>query len=116
MQGKIEVKIPERTIEQIALIRKIVKVKMPKAHVKNERGTAYGWVSIQGSADEFGNFTDAEQKALVELKLANGLPYKCNDALIRPEDRVFMIKLWTGQVTEADLEKRQKEALERFYD
>jgi len=83
--------IPQDTKEQIALIRKIIKQKIPTVSVRNGRGTAWGWVEISGSG-EFHDFTEAERTALKELGLTPG----GNFAVISPEDRKFWLRKWLG--------------------
>ena len=81
--------IPEDSKDQIALIRKIVKKRCPTLHVRNGRGTAWGWVEVSGSL-EFEEFTEDEKRALDSL----GMSYGLNFAVIAPEDRRSWIEYW----------------------
>jgi len=90
--GNDETKIPEDTIDQIALIRKLIRVKSKTLSVRNDRGTAFGWVAIRGSKTECGEFTDEEKKALDELGLSCG----SNFATISPENRKYYLRKWLG--------------------
>ena len=103
----------EDAIEQIKLIRKLIKAKVKTVSVRNETGTAWGWIAINGSAD-YGNFTDKEEKALREnFGLITG---KSNCYLINPEDRIYYIKKWTGQLTQADKDQQARNMYSRSYD
>lgn len=84
--------LPEDTIDQIALARKLVKAKCKTLSVRNDRGTAYGWIDIRGSKSEWGEFTEEEKKALEEL----GLRYGLNCANISPENRKYYLRKWLG--------------------
>jgi hypothetical protein len=83
------------TKEEIAKIRKLLKMLTPTVSVRNGRGTAWGWVEISGSG-EYGNFTDSEKEGLMKA----GLSYGGNFAVIHPDDREYRIeklKIVTGQ-------------------
>lgn len=84
--------VPDRPKEQIKIIRKIVKTKVPTVSVKTGKGTAWGWVNIRGS-QHLGMFTDNERKALIELGLAPG----GNFAVLPPEDRKWFIQKHRAQ-------------------
>lgn len=84
--------VPQGGKAQVAVIRQIVKGKCPTLHVRNGRGTAWGWVEISGSL-EYGHFTEAEKRALESL----GLSYGLNFAVISPEDRAWQIEHWQKQ-------------------
>jgi hypothetical protein len=70
------------SVEQIAIIRKYLKSQSKGFKVKNDRGTAYGWCIISGSADNFGRFTNEETQILEKFGL-NGFS---NCELIKPEN------------------------------
>jgi len=89
-ESKSEIKIPEDAKEQIALIRKLIKEKCPTVSVRCGKGTAWGWVDIWGSADEFNSFSEAERKALTNL----GLNCGGNCSNISPQDRKYYINKW----------------------
>lgn len=74
---------------QIEAIRKALKKLCPTLSVKRGRGTGYSWIDIHGSKDEFGHFTDDENKALETLGV-RGVGSNC--ALISPEDRRYYYK------------------------
>jgi hypothetical protein len=76
---------------EIAAIRKALKAKIPTLSVKNDRGTAWGWIKIRGSG-EWGSFTDAERTGLKALGLNPG----GNVALISPDSRSFWLKKLCG--------------------
>jgi len=73
---------------QIDAIRKALKKLCPTLSVKRGSGTAYGWVEVWGSRDEFRNFTNDERKALEEFGINAG----GNCAVISPEDRKFYVE------------------------
>jgi hypothetical protein len=87
-----KISIPEDTIDQIALARKLIRAKCKTLSVRNSRGTAYGWIDIRGSKNEWGEFTVTEEKALEEL----GLRYGLNCANISPENRKYYLRKWLG--------------------
>lgn len=87
-----KVTIPEDTIDQIALARKLIRAKCKTLSVRNSRGTGYGWININGSKTEWGEFTDEEKKVLDEL----GLRYGLNSANISPENRKYYLRKWLG--------------------
>lgn len=89
METKAEV---EDTIDQIALVRKLIRAKCKTLSVRNSRGTGYGWININGSKTEWGEFTDEEKKVLDEL----GLRYGLNSANISPENRKYYLRKWLG--------------------
>ena len=70
---------------QIGAIRKALKKLCPTLSVRRGSGTAYGWIDVWGSGDEFRNFTDEEKRALEKF----GLNYGGNCAVISPEDRKY---------------------------
>ena len=70
------------SVEQIAIIRKYLKTQSKGFKVRNDRGTAYGWCIISGSADNLGRFTDEETQILEEF----GLNGYSNCELIKPEN------------------------------
>jgi len=81
--------VPEDSKAQIALIRKIIKGLCPTLHVRNDRGTAWGWVKISGSG-EWGEFNEHEREVLESLGLRPGW----NSCGIPPEDRMFWLVKW----------------------
>jgi hypothetical protein len=87
-----KVSIPEDTIDQIALVRKLIRAKCKTLSVRNDRGTAFGWIAIRGSKTDCGEFTDEEKKALEEL----GLRYGMNFATISPKNRKYYLRKWLG--------------------
>ena len=74
--------------QQIGVIRKALKKLCPTLSVRRGSGTAYGWIDILGSGDEFHNFTNEEKKALDKF----GLGYGMNAAVISPEDRKYWVE------------------------
>lgn len=80
------------TQQEIAQIRKAIKAKVPTLSVRNNRGTAWGWVGIHGSGGG-GMFTDAERDGLKALGLSPGGNY-CN---ISPDARAYWLKRLTGE-------------------
>ena len=70
---------------QIGVIRKALKNLCPTLSIRRGSGTAYGWIDVWGSGDEFRNFTDEEKRALEKF----GLNYGGNCAVISPEDRKY---------------------------
>ena len=74
--------------QQIDLIRKAVKKLCPTLSVRRGSGTAYSWIEISGSKDQFHNFTDEENQALKDFGLSPG----GNFADISPEDRKFYVE------------------------
>ena len=70
------------SIEQIAVIRKYLKTQSKGFKVRNDRGTAYGWCIITGSADDSGVFTMEETQILENF----GLKGNSNFELIKPEN------------------------------
>ena len=59
-----------------------------KLSVKMDRGTAYGYIDISGSADEFRNFTDEERSLLESYGMYPGGNFSC----IPPEGRSFWVE------------------------
>lgn len=78
--------------EEITLIRSRLKRLCPSLSVRNGKGTAWGWVDIRGSADEFGHFTPAEKLALNSV----GLSFGGNFAVISPDDREYWLNKLVG--------------------
>jgi len=74
--------------KQIDAIRKALKKLCPTLSVKRGSGTAYGWIEISGSKDEFHNFTENEVKAIKEFGISPG----GNFAVISPEDRKYYVE------------------------
>jgi len=74
--------------QQIGAIRKALKKLCPTLSVRRGSGTAYGWIDVWGSGDEFRNFTDEEKQALEKF----GLGYGGNCAVIAPESREYYVK------------------------
>jgi hypothetical protein len=70
------------SVEQIAVIRKYLKTQSKGFKVRNDRGTAYGWCIISGSANNFGGFTNEEAQILDNF----GLNGYSNCELIKPEN------------------------------
>ena len=79
---------PTEYDKQIGTIRTALKKMCPTLSVKRGSGTAYGWIEISGSKDEFHNFTDEERKALGEFGLNAG----GNFTVISPEDRKYYVE------------------------
>ena len=77
---------------EITIIRSAIKAQIPTVSVRNNRGTAWGWVGIRGSGGG-GMFTEAEREGLKALGLTPGGNY-CN---IAPDARSFWVKRLTGQ-------------------
>src|ERR1043166_5131511 len=77
---------------EIATIRKVIKTKVPTVSVRNERGTAWGWIRLGGTG-EYGTFTETEQNGLRELGIEPG---RSNCWLISPDSRAFWLKKLTG--------------------
>ena len=78
---------PTEFDRQIGIIRKALKKLCPSLSVRRERGTGYGWIDIRGSG-KWGDFTEAEKKALERF----GLPHGANSAGISPESRKYYVK------------------------
>jgi hypothetical protein len=95
-----KISIPEDSLEQIALARKLIKSKCKTLSVRNGRGTAWGWIDIEGSENEFGEFTIEEKKALEEL----GLRFSLNCAVISTENREYYLRKWLGLSEEKNSE------------
>jgi len=72
---------------EIKVIRKALKTLAPTLSVKKGRGTGYGWIGIRGSG-KYGEFTEAEKKALETL----GLRYGSNYTNISPDDTRFYVE------------------------
>ena len=70
--------------EDTKIIRKALKKVCPTLSIRMARGTAYGWIDIQGSKP-FGAFTDQEKKTLTSFVIN----YGGNFAVIRPRDREY---------------------------
>jgi hypothetical protein len=83
--------IPNDTVKQVALIRKVIKSKIPHVSVTNSRGTSWGWVDvIVKTEDGFTRmFTDEEAQILETIGL-NG--WKSNCALVSPEKRRALLE------------------------
>ena len=81
-------KTPTEYDQQIDLIRRAVKKLCPTLSVRRGSGTAYSWIEISGSKDQFHNFTDEENKALKDFGMTPG----GNFADISPEDRKFYVE------------------------
>ena len=107
--------IPENSVEQIKRIRQIIKKKCPTVSVRNARGTAWGWVEIRGSGDEFHMFTREEAKALYELNLLSSPDAKTNCAVIAPEDRAFVLKKWLNCLSPEDRQQHEERLKYRDY-
>ena len=82
MEKKISVY--ESYDEAIKTIRKAIKSLAPTVSVRRGKGTAYGWIDIDGTADEFGHFTNQEKEGLTEFGFYN---VSGNIVLISPEAR-----------------------------
>ena len=78
---------PTEFDQQIGIIRNALKKLCPSLSVRKERGTGYGWIVIRGSG-KWGDFTEAEKKALERF----GLPHGANSAGISPESRKYYVK------------------------
>ena len=74
--------------QQIGIIRKALKKLCPTLSVRRGSGTAYGWIDILGSGDEFHNFTEKEKQA----RDIFGLGYGMNASVISPEDRKYWVE------------------------
>lgn len=59
-----------------------------KISVRMDRGTAYGYIDISGSADEFRNFTDKERSLLESFGMHPGGNFSC----VPPEGRDFWVE------------------------
>ena len=70
--------------EDTKIIRKALKKVCPTLSIRMARGTAYGWIDIQGSK-EYGAFTEKEKKTLTSFVIN----YGGNFAVIRPRDREY---------------------------
>ena len=70
---------------QVDAIRKALKNLCPTLSIRRGSGTAYGWIEVWGSKDEFRNFTDEERKALNDFGISAG----GNCAVISPDDRKY---------------------------
>ena len=81
-------KTPTEYDQQIDLIRRAVKKLCPTLSVRRGSGSAYSWIEISGSKDQFHNFTDEENKALKDFGMTPG----GNFADISPEDRKFYVE------------------------
>ena len=79
---------PTEYDQQIDLIRRAVKKLCPTLSVRRGSGTAYSWIEISGSKDQFHNFTDKENQALKDFGMSPG----GNFADISPEDRKFYVE------------------------
>jgi len=78
--------------EQVKTLRTEIKKRVPTVSVKMARGTAYGWVDIWGSGEEFGDFTEAERAGLMEMGFESNLG---NHRGIAPE----MLQTWINRLT-----------------
>ena len=72
-----------------AKIRKIIKARCPTVSVKMGKGTARGWVQIDGSQDEFGRFTPIEKNCLKTFRIPTGLG---GGTQIMPDEKDFFIR------------------------
>lgn len=80
------------TTDEVAIIRRLIKAKVPTVSVRRGQGTASGWVDIRGSGD-WGNFTDGERAGLKALGFQPG----GNFENIAPDARAFWIKKLGGE-------------------
>ena len=74
--------------KQINVVRKALKKLCPTLSVRRGRGTAYSWIDVSGSGDEFGTFTEKEKQALDKFSLSYGM----NAAVISPENRKWYVE------------------------
>lgn len=74
---------------QTAKIRKIIKERCPTVSVRMGKGTARGWVQIDGSKDQFGRFTNTEKRCLRTFGLKTGLG---GGTTIMPDEKSFFIR------------------------
>lgn len=83
--------IPNDTVKQVALIRKVVRSKIPYASVTNSRGTGWGWVDIVIKTEEGHTrmFTDEESQIMETIGLNS---WKSNCALVSPDKRKDLIE------------------------
>lgn len=75
--------------EAIKIIRKAIKFLTPTVSVRRGKGTAYGWIDIDGTADEFRHFTLHEKRGLTEFGFPN---VSGNLVLISPGGRPWAYK------------------------
>ena len=84
--------------KQRGIIRKALKKLCPTLSVRRGKGTAYSWIDVSGSGDEFGTFTEKEKQALDKFSLDYGM----NAAVISPENRKWYVekaeKILRGEV------------------
>jgi len=83
-QTKPKISVYENYDEAVKMIRKAIKSLAPTVSVRRGKGTAYGWIDIDGTADEFGHFTDQEKVGLIKFGFSN---VSGNLVLINPDDR-----------------------------
>jgi hypothetical protein len=79
--------LPADPAEQIAMIRKVIKARVPGVAVKRGSGTASGWIGIWSVGEVF---TPEHRAALTGLGLAPGGNY----ANISPDDRRAVLGAW----------------------
>lgn len=83
-QTKPKISVYESYDEAIKTIRKAIKSLTPTVSVRKGKGTDYGWISISGTLDEFGYFTNQEEEGLIKFGFFNAVG---NLVLIGPYDR-----------------------------
>ena len=81
---KKNLNVYENYSQAIKIIRKAIKFLAPTVSVRTGKGTAGGWIDIDGSADEFRHFTEQEKKGLKKFGFYN---VSGNLVLISPESR-----------------------------
>lgn len=88
------------TKEEVALIRSVIKKRMPSLSVTMARGTSWGWIDVGGSAP-FHDYTPEERQAMLDL----GLDPSAAPDMISPDDRRKVISRWAGEglISESDL-------------
>jgi hypothetical protein len=88
------------TKEEVALIRSVIKKRMPSLGVTMARGTSWGWIDVAGSAP-FKDYTPEERQAMLDL----GLDPTSAPDLISPDDRRKVISRWISQglITESQI-------------
>jgi len=83
-QTRPKINVYENYDEAVKMIRKAIKSLAPTVSVRRGKGTAYGWIDIDGTADEFGHFTNQEKEGLTKFGFYN---VSGNLVLINPDDR-----------------------------
>ncbi len=74
---------------ETAKVRKIIKKRCPTVSVKMAKGTARGWVHIDGTKDKFGRFTPTEKRCLKSFGIDTGLG---GGTSMMPGEKAYFIK------------------------